>query len=116
SLEMSCGWAYVADGSKRMPKGGATVTVCHQYGPSDCSVCTACIAKKRTAADLVGGGRPHVTSGALRWRRICAPTSGWRRRSFRADAPSKKRPHRSGDSRVVLVNTLFWKILVTRVK
>src|SRR5262249_25926430 len=33
SLEMSCGWAYVADGSKRMPKGGATVTVCHQYGP-----------------------------------------------------------------------------------
>src|SRR5262249_27675589 len=29
--------------------------------------------------------------------------------------PSKKRPHRNGDPRVVLVNTLFWKILVTRV-
>jgi len=36
-------------------------------------------------------------------------------RSFRADAPSKKRPHRNGDPRVVLVNTLVWKILVTRV-
>ena len=31
-LQMSFGWAYVADGSKRMPKGGAAVTVCHQYG------------------------------------------------------------------------------------
>src|SRR5262249_60442648 len=29
--------------------------------------------------------------------------------------PSKKRPHRNGDPHVVLVNTLFWKILVTRV-
>ena len=36
-------------------------------------------------------------------------------RSFRADAPSKKRPHRNGDPHVVLVNTLVWKILVTRV-
>ena len=36
-------------------------------------------------------------------------------RSFRADAPSKKRPHRNGDPHVVLVNMLVWKILVTRV-
>src|SRR6516225_11761484 len=43
------------------------------------------------------------------------PKSGRRRRSFRADAPPKKRPHRNGDPHVVLVNTLVWKILVTRV-
>jgi hypothetical protein len=29
------------------------------------------------------------------------PTGGWRRRSFRADGPSKKRPHRNGDLVVV---------------
>src|SRR6516225_1406726 len=29
---MSFGWAYVAGGSKRMPKGGAAVALCHQYG------------------------------------------------------------------------------------
>src|SRR5262245_37156612 len=39
-----------------------------------------------------------------------------RKRSFRADAQSKKRPYRNGDPHVVLVNTLFWKVLVTRVK
>jgi len=53
--------------------------------------------------------------GKWQARGLTAPTCGWRMRSFRADAPSKKRPHRNGDPHVVLVNTLVWKILVTRV-
>src|SRR5215467_12202057 len=60
-------------------------------------------------------GRRFAVRFALYGRRTCAPTSGWRGWSFRVDATVEKRPHRNGDPRVVLVNTLFWKILVTRV-
>src|ERR1700758_3485887 len=38
-----------------------------------------------------------------------------RRNHSGPDAPPNRRPHLNGDPRVVLVNTLFWKILVTRV-
>src|SRR5262249_60064735 len=39
----------------------------------------------------------------------------WARAIIPCRCPSKKRPHRNGDPHVVLVNTLVWKILVTRV-
>src|SRR5262249_41781302 len=79
SLEMSCGWAYVADGSKRMPKGGATVTVCHQYG-LHCShglfiglLRMHRLHREKNARPPTSSGRPSARDKrCVQWRRVCA--------------------------------------------
>src|SRR5262249_62025847 len=60
-------------------------------------------------------GRRFAVRFGLYGRRTCAPTSGWRGWSFRVDATVEETAAPNGNPRVVLVNTLFWKILVTRV-
>src|SRR5215510_6897237 len=60
-------------------------------------------------------GRRFAVRFALYGRRTCAPTSGWRGWSFRVDATVEETAAPNGNPRVFLVNTLFWKILVTRV-
>src|SRR5215831_954104 len=60
-------------------------------------------------------GRRFAGRFALYGRRTCAPTSGGAGDHSVPMPRREKRPHRNGDPRVVLVNTLFWKILVTRV-
>ena len=73
---------------------------------------------RAAAHDALEPGNPSAFREILTLygRRTLRPDERLARRSFRADAPSKTRPHRSGESGVVLVNMLFWKILVTRVK
>ncbi|MBV8422041.1 MAG: hypothetical protein JOZ26_18690 [Hyphomicrobiales bacterium] len=72
---------------------------------------------RAAAHDALEPGNPSAFRKILTLygRRTLRPDERWRRRSFRADAPWKTRPHRNGNQPIVLVNTLFWKILVTRV-